>query len=304
MVGIRVLEDGRGRWLSDLYEANSTAVFRVCQRLLQNRDDAADATHEVFLRAIASLPGEPSGDRARAWLITVAHHHCLDVLRRQKRLRSALHTLASDAERDGQAEQAVVDRQFVDAILRQLRDRERQALWQSAVEHRPVAEIATYLGLSYMAAAQLLHRARQRASLVAAKLAAILGLLELDRLWRRARLGAEAHPLSVAVVMPLVVAGLVAASSPRQGENPVPAAVPGRVAVQSPANGANAKSPSGSTTAAAVAASAHGGLWETLPSLLPQPEPSTASAVTGAVPLIDQLTGNAVPAPTPGGLIP
>lgn len=160
MVDTRSFMDARGRWLSDLYESNSMAVFRVCQRLLQNREDAADAMHEVFLRAVVSLPGEPDGGRARAWLITVARHHCLDVLRRRKRLGSALNTLAADAQRYGQAEQAVVDRQFVDAVLRQLRDRERQALWQSAVEHRPVTEIASYLGLSYMAAAQLLHRGR------------------------------------------------------------------------------------------------------------------------------------------------
>src|SRR2546423_12972051 len=142
--------DTRGSWLADLYESNSTAVFQVCQRLMKNPEDAADATHEVFLRALASLSGEPAGTQARAWLVRVARNHCLDLLRRQKRLGSALTTLAAEPVRHAEAEQAVLDRQFVDAVLRQLKQRERQALWQSAVEYRPLSAIGPHLGLSYM----------------------------------------------------------------------------------------------------------------------------------------------------------
>src|SRR4029077_9071855 len=85
----------------------------------------------------------------------------------------------------------VVDRSFVQAVLAQLRARERQVLWQSAVEYRPIGEIGSYLGLSYMAAAQLLHRARRHASLVAARIAAIFGLLQLKRLGPPAGFGGE-----------------------------------------------------------------------------------------------------------------
>jgi DNA-directed RNA polymerase specialized sigma24 family protein len=57
------LTDDRRRWLSELYESNSAAVFNVSYRLLNSREDAADATHEVFLRAANSLSEAPDSDR-------------------------------------------------------------------------------------------------------------------------------------------------------------------------------------------------------------------------------------------------
>jgi len=74
------LTDARRRWLSELYEANSAAVFNQCRRLLTSREDAADATHEVFLRAAASLSEDPNTPQARAWLITVARNHSIDAV--------------------------------------------------------------------------------------------------------------------------------------------------------------------------------------------------------------------------------
>src|SRR4029077_19634617 len=105
--------DASANWMGDLYESNSAVVYRVCQRLLKNSEDAADATQEVFLRAVVGLTPETQRERARAWLITVARHHCLDVLRRKKRLGRALTVLSAEEVRPAEAERAVVDRSFV-----------------------------------------------------------------------------------------------------------------------------------------------------------------------------------------------
>ena len=49
-------EDGRGEWLSELYQANARAVESYCRRFLNSAEDAADATHEVFF------------ERSRRWM--------------------------------------------------------------------------------------------------------------------------------------------------------------------------------------------------------------------------------------------
>src|SRR6266849_5602072 len=146
--------DTRGSWMAELYEANSTAVYRVCQRLLKNTDDAADATQQVFLIALESLDLKEKRGAARAWLLTVARNHCLDLLRRRKRLGEALVRLGTDGGRAPDMETAVADRDFISVVFKQLSKRERQALWHSAVESRPLGDIAGRLRLSYMAAAQ------------------------------------------------------------------------------------------------------------------------------------------------------
>src|SRR5437899_8254604 len=173
------------RWLSALYESNFAAVLKRCGAILMSAEDAADAAHEVFLIALNSLAPDTEEKRARAWLLTVAHNHCLDLLRRRRRLGRALLTLGADPDAGSDLEAGIVDRDFVQGVLGQLSLRERLALWQSAVEHRPLADIATGLQLSYAAAAQVVHRARQHAVRLAASVAAVLAVLRFPRAIRR-----------------------------------------------------------------------------------------------------------------------
>jgi RNA polymerase sigma-70 factor (ECF subfamily) len=169
------------RWLSALYESNFSAVLKRCGAILKSGEDAADAAHEVFLIALNSLAPDTEEKRARAWLLTVAHNHCLDLLRRRQRFGRALVKLGANPDAGGDLEAGIVDRDFVQGLLGQLSLRERLALWQSAVEHRSLADIATGLQLSYAAAAQVVHRARQRAIRLGASIAAILTAFRLRR---------------------------------------------------------------------------------------------------------------------------
>ena len=198
--------------IDELYKAHRAAVLRVCSSILRNADDAADACQEVFLIAIESLDPAAKPPAARAWLLTVARNHCLDLLRRRKRLGKALVTLGPDDGRGTDMETAVADRDFVDVVFKQLSLRERQALWQSAVESRPLADIASGLRLSYMAAAQVLHRARQRAVKAASRVAVVFGIFQLGR--QRAGAGAltAAQRVAAVVAVPLIVVSMNASS--------------------------------------------------------------------------------------------
>jgi len=286
--------DRRGSWMSEIYESNSTVVYRVCMRLLKNTEDAADATQEVFLRAFVSLTAETQGEKARAWLITVARHHCLDVLRRKKRLGKALITLGAEPVLDSEAEPTIVDRNFVRAILSQLRERERQALWQSAVEYRPIGEIGRYLGISYLAAAQLLHRARRRAAQAAARVAVVFGTFQLGR-QRPAGASALVARLVAVAAVPLIVVSVQSSSATRQPARLAP--VPVSVAAPHQAGGSMA-SPGivagpgslvpGSTATLNTAAITIGQLLKSLPSIPP------VLGKTAPVPL-----GSATPSPPP-----
>src|SRR4029077_9929237 len=192
----------------------------------------------------------------------------------------------------------VVDRSFVQAVLAQLRARERQVLWQSAVEYRPIGEIGSYLGLSYMAAAQLLHRARRHASLVAARIAAIFGLLQLKRLGRRPDFGVGLQPVAVALVMPLAVAGLVAASSSHPS-SVRPLVGPAAATVAAPARGAAAAASSYSSLSASEA-SGHLGLpGASAPAVLHQAQSTLDGLITGALSAPSQLLATALPVPAP-----
>ncbi len=213
-------------WLDELYQSNQAAVFRVCSSILRNRDDAADATQQVFLVALESMDPSAKSGAARGWLLTVARNHCLDVLRRRKRLGKALVTLGPDARPGIDMENAVADRDFVDVVFKQLSARERQALWHSAVESRPLADIATRLQLSYMAAAQVLHRARQRAIRAAGRVAVVFGIFRLGRKRPGAGSLSAAHSLAAVAVVPLIIVSMTSSSPEGHPSSAAPAAAP------------------------------------------------------------------------------
>jgi RNA polymerase sigma-70 factor (ECF subfamily) len=264
------LDDARRQWLSELYEANVAAVFNQCRRLLRSPEDAADATQEVFLRAAASLSEPPHSSEARRWLTTVARNYCIDVLRRRERFGTAVATLAATADGADEGVQSVEDRQLVLAVLQQMGTRERQALWQSAVEDLPVAEVAKASGLSYLAAAQLLHRARRQALVLATRLAVVLGLAALGRWFtRRSSLLQRSQQIAAVVAIPAVIGLAVVSSSPQPpivaqatspsplvvAQSPVPRAQPSALPVINappPAPAPSAPAPTAAVLAAQV----------------------------------------------------
>jgi RNA polymerase sigma-70 factor, ECF subfamily len=215
--------------IDELYHANYRAVLSTCARILRKREDAADAAQQVFLIALESLDLTLTRSAARAWLLTVARNHCIDLLRRRKRLGKALVTLGTDGGRAPDMETAVADRDFVSVVFKQLSKRERQALWHSAVESRPLADIAGRLRLSYMAAAQVLHRARRHAVQVAARVAVVLGIFHLGR-QRPAGASALVARLVAVTAVPLIVVSVQSSSAARQ-----PPAAPARASVSAAA---------------------------------------------------------------------
>jgi RNA polymerase sigma factor (sigma-70 family) len=202
----RRLSDEQQHWLADLYRANASAVYFVCQFLLRRPEDAADATQEVFLKAVESLRGRSTAEHARSWLLTAAQDHCLDALRQHPTVDRPVPSPGVDSGGDVDPESAVVERAHVTAVLGELRVRERRALLMWAVERRPLAEIARELGLSYTAVQQLLFRARRHAASVAATVGALLGLFQFGRVIRRASQTGQLALL--AAVLPVVLISL------------------------------------------------------------------------------------------------
>jgi hypothetical protein len=129
-------------------------------------------------------------------------------------------------------ESAVADRDFVGIVFKQLSTRERQALWHSAVESRPLADIAGRLRLSYMAAAQVLHRARRHAVAVAARVAVVVGVFQLGRQRPGGGVTLVARLAAVAAV-PVILVSLQSSSPIRQPTAlaPVPVSAAGSSAL-------------------------------------------------------------------------
>jgi RNA polymerase sigma-70 factor, ECF subfamily len=67
-----------------LYREFAPAIFRFCRRALPTREDAEDATMEVFTKLRDKVSQYDPSRSFTAWLYKVAANHCWDTLRRRK----------------------------------------------------------------------------------------------------------------------------------------------------------------------------------------------------------------------------
>ncbi|HYL61103.1 MAG TPA: sigma-70 family RNA polymerase sigma factor [Candidatus Methylomirabilis sp.] len=67
-----------------LYRDHAPAIFRFCRRALPTREDAEDATMEIFMKLREKLSQYDETRSFSAWLYRVAANHCWDILRRRK----------------------------------------------------------------------------------------------------------------------------------------------------------------------------------------------------------------------------
>jgi RNA polymerase sigma factor (sigma-70 family) len=160
--------DGNHDAWAEIYTQFAPGVFRFCRRAMPSREDAEDATSEVFLKVRSKLDQYDASRPFNAWLYRVAANHCWDLLRR-RRVRQDLETgeietLPLEHPDPGQLEQLITKktREDVRSALEQLPSRARMALTLRYYSDMSYDEIAETLGVRRGFVGVLLLRARHQ----------------------------------------------------------------------------------------------------------------------------------------------
>lgn len=75
---------GDERAFAELVTRYQTAVFNLAYRMLGDAGEAEDAAQEVFLRIYRRLATYDSDHRFSTWVLSIASHYCIDLLRRKR----------------------------------------------------------------------------------------------------------------------------------------------------------------------------------------------------------------------------
>jgi RNA polymerase sigma-70 factor (ECF subfamily) len=70
-----------------LVESHQERMFRLCERLLGDAEEARDAAQDVFLKAYRKAADVKPQGQVYTWLYRIAVNHCLNKLRRRKLVR-------------------------------------------------------------------------------------------------------------------------------------------------------------------------------------------------------------------------
>ena len=157
----------------DIYEAHQHLVFNLCLNYLQHRQDAEEATQDVFVKIHTRLSTFEGKSSLKTWVYRIAVNHCLDVLRARKRQKRFAFIQSIFTEKNETAHDPpdfnhpgvqLEDREALESLfqkINQLPENQRTALILKYLDDLPQREIADIMGISEKAVESLLQRAKQ-----------------------------------------------------------------------------------------------------------------------------------------------
>ncbi len=150
-----------------LYRKYVAQVYNFALYELRNPHAAEDLTAQVFMRALAGLPGfreqsEPPGSSFRVWLFQICRNTVSNERRRLRRHPDSPLDLALEIASTDDVQAAALERDQLDRAwqaIGRLPEERRQALVLRFVEEMSTREIGEVLGRSEGATRVLIHRA-------------------------------------------------------------------------------------------------------------------------------------------------
>ena len=138
-----------------LIRRHGAIVLAVCIGTLPDRCEAEDAAQDALLRAFEKLGTLKDGARFRPWVVQIARHRCLDILRERKRRKEVELEEAPPGVSTG--ENALALRLALDRLPEQY----RVPLMLFYFDGRSSRGVAEALGISVDGACTRLSRARR-----------------------------------------------------------------------------------------------------------------------------------------------
>jgi RNA polymerase sigma-70 factor (ECF subfamily) len=81
---IQLARQGDQTAFGRLVVAYQTPVYNLTYRMLGNAGEAEEAAQEAFLRAYTRLHSYDPQRPFRSWMLSIASHHCIDLLRKRR----------------------------------------------------------------------------------------------------------------------------------------------------------------------------------------------------------------------------
>jgi RNA polymerase sigma-70 factor (ECF subfamily) len=151
-----------------IYREHHRKVYNLCSYLLNSRDAAEDAAHDVFLRARRRMDTYNPALPFSNWILKVASNHCVDLLRRRGTEKRLFGMDASDlpdpsSGRPGPLSEVLVSEQgeAVRRALSSLPDKFRIPLVLAYYNEFSYDEIAAAMQIPRNTVATLLFRGKQ-----------------------------------------------------------------------------------------------------------------------------------------------
>ncbi|MBK9759598.1 MAG: sigma-70 family RNA polymerase sigma factor [Flavobacteriales bacterium] len=155
-----------------LYHQHARMVYNLCLNYLHSREDAQEATQDVFVKVHERLAGFKGDASVTTWIYRITINTCLDRLKARKRKKRSLLNLFSLSDEQVERSASMVfdhpgvaaeDREALErlfTLIDKLPEQQKTALLLKTTEDLSMNAIAEVMGLTPKAVESLLSRGR------------------------------------------------------------------------------------------------------------------------------------------------
>jgi len=160
--------DGDTAAFARLMETYQSPVYNLAYRMLGDPAEAEDAAQKTFVRAYVHLNSCRETSKFSSWLLSIASHHCVDLLRRRRTTWLSVEDLPGRVEADlstVQPEQEVIMHQTTDKVQQLLSTLDPAYRVPVVLRYwydMPCQEIAKVMGIGEGTVKTRLYRAREK----------------------------------------------------------------------------------------------------------------------------------------------
>lgn len=130
-------------------------VYNIALRMLHDREEAAEATQDIFLRAYRNIGRFRRNARFSTWIYRIATNHCITCMRRRP---PGIHQSLDDGSPDSFQAQLRVSGSQIDTIIHAERQgRVHKALSHLVPEQRAAVELKFFQGMTFEEIAAVLE---------------------------------------------------------------------------------------------------------------------------------------------------
>ncbi|MFT7612912.1 MAG: RNA polymerase sigma factor (sigma-70 family) [Parvicellaceae bacterium] len=84
---VELIINGESKYFGSLYERYREKVYSKCLGMTHNAIIAEDHTQDILMKAMQALTTYKGDAKFSTWLYSITYNHCIDYLRKHKRIR-------------------------------------------------------------------------------------------------------------------------------------------------------------------------------------------------------------------------
>ncbi|MCB0395921.1 MAG: RNA polymerase sigma factor [Flavobacteriales bacterium] len=162
-----IINQGQTENFSELYNRYRSRVLDKCFGMTRNKALADDLTQDIFVKALEKLSGFKGQSTFSTWLYAITYHHCIEYLRKHKRVRfddwASVLDIPDDVDDEDVAQVLDLAEERLTLILELLKPEDKAIILMKYMERMTIKQIKEIFQLSSESAAKMkITRARQR----------------------------------------------------------------------------------------------------------------------------------------------